>query len=198
MARTLGLTEDTRRTWRGVSPPLDGDDSPDRPPSAPAAPAPWLLITTPSCAAGLGCLRKNDRSGAFLSVERGERFCQLSGARPWCSPSAEACVGLGPSSAPGHDISQGLSRRACTSIFLGKNRCDIGKSQSRVHARHLAARRGATPHLGGEITDCDGATSAPQAEAAEETASPAPLPPPPIGAPCTHCLRHGDPMHAQE
>jgi hypothetical protein len=27
----------------------------------------------------------------------------------------------------------------------------------------------------------------------------APPPPPlPIGAPCTHCLRHGDPMHAQE
>jgi hypothetical protein len=23
-------------------------------------------------------------------------------------------------------------------------------------------------------------------------------PPPPIDAPCTHCLRHGDPMHAQE
>jgi hypothetical protein len=23
-------------------------------------------------------------------------------------------------------------------------------------------------------------------------------PPPPIGAPCTHWLRHGDPMHAQE
>eukprot|EP01047_Picozoa_sp_COSAG01_P039745 COSAG01_NODE_3302_length_6295_cov_3.185765_3_plen_115_part_00 len=22
--------------------------------------------------------------------------------------------------------------------------------------------------------------------------------PPPIGAPCTHCLRHGDPMHAQK
>jgi hypothetical protein len=37
-------------------------------------------------------------------------------------------------------------------------------------------------------------------------AAPAPLPPltpppprpPPIGAPCTHCLRHGDPMHAQK
>jgi hypothetical protein len=25
-----------------------------------------------------------------------------------------------------------------------------------------------------------------------------PPPPPPIDAPCTHCLRHGDPMHAQE
>jgi hypothetical protein len=25
-----------------------------------------------------------------------------------------------------------------------------------------------------------------------------PPPPPPIDAPCTQCLRHGDPMHAQE
>jgi hypothetical protein len=28
--------------------------------------------------------------------------------------------------------------------------------------------------------------------------SPPPPPPPPIGAPCPHCLRHGDPMHAQQ
>ena len=185
--------------WR--EPTLGWRRQPRSPPPRPCCSGPVVVDHDPVVRGGARVPARHDRSGAFLSVERGERFCQLSGARPRCSPSAEACVGLGPSSTPGHDISQGLSRRACTSIFLDEKRCGIGKSQSRVHVRHLAARRAATTHLGGEITDCDGATTAPQAEAAEEakeTASPAPPPPPAIGSPCTHCLRHGDPMCAQE
>jgi hypothetical protein len=94
------------------------------------------------------------------------------------------------------------TRVRCVSIFLDKNRRYIGKSQSKRPPK----RTQRTPHQPAPATRAPdrGARSAAacrhhprswrrQAEAARCRTSEAP-----IDAPCTQCLRHGDPMHAQE
>jgi hypothetical protein len=104
--------------------------------------------------------------------------------------------------------------------FRDKNRCDIGKSQSKWTAckmetpstyvashdqlhRRAPASAATAPAVGHDsvpaaaVTQCCCQASA-RADVAAAAAAATAAAPPPIDAPCTQCLRHGDLIHARK